>query len=53
MLGRPPALTGKQEVQARERLAQGQSISSIARDLNTSRQTIMRLRARYEHVASC
>ncbi|MBB5409148.1 putative DNA-invertase from lambdoid prophage Rac [Paraburkholderia sp. HC6.4b] len=53
VLGRPRALSGKQEELARERLAQGQSVASIARALNTSRQTVMRLRARSEQMASC
>ncbi|MGF6791459.1 recombinase family protein [Paraburkholderia sp. 35.1] len=52
LLGRPRALGEKQEAQARERLAQGHSIASIARDLHTSRQTVMRLRSRYEQAAS-
>ncbi|MGS0625014.1 recombinase family protein [Ralstonia sp. VS2407] len=48
VLGRPRALGDKREAMARERLAQGESIASIARALNTSRQTVMRLRARME-----
>ena len=47
-LGRPRALTQKQEALVRERLKQGQSIATVARELNTSRQTIMRVRARSE-----
>jgi putative DNA-invertase from lambdoid prophage Rac len=46
VLGRPRALSDTQEAQAREWLAQGQSVASIARALNTSRQTVMRLRVR-------
>jgi len=39
-------LSDKQELRALARLAQGQTVSAVARELNTSRQTIMRLRAR-------
>ncbi|KWF22510.1 DNA invertase [Burkholderia cenocepacia] len=46
VLGRPKALSSKQESTALEHLAQGLTISAVARQLNTSRQTIMRLRAR-------
>ncbi|WP_258179045.1 helix-turn-helix domain-containing protein [Burkholderia multivorans] len=46
MLGRPRALSDRQEELAHARLARGHSISAIARELNTSRQTVMRLRAR-------
>nr|WP_311734895.1 MULTISPECIES: helix-turn-helix domain-containing protein [unclassified Paraburkholderia] len=46
MLGRPRALNDRPEALARARLAEGQSVSAIARELNTSRQTVMRLRAR-------
>ncbi|AVA37412.1 DNA invertase [Cupriavidus sp. SHE] len=46
VLGRPRALNDRQEALARERLAQGLSISAIASELGTSRQTVMRLRAR-------
>jgi putative DNA-invertase from lambdoid prophage Rac len=46
VLGRPKALSGRQESAALERLAQGQTVAAIARELNTSRQTIMRLRLR-------
>jgi len=45
-LGRPHALNAKQENIVRERLAQGHAVAAIARDLNTSRQTIMRVRHR-------
>lgn len=43
-LGRPAALSIDQQVQVRDRIAQGETISAIARDLGTSRQTIMRAR---------
>lgn len=42
--GRPPALNREQQLAARERLNAGASVSAVARELNTSRQTIMRLR---------
>lgn len=43
-LGGPPALTNEQIRIARERLSAGESVSVLARDLGTSRQTIMRAR---------
>lgn len=43
-IGRPTALTSEQQSQVRERIAQGETVSAIARDLGTSRQTIMRAR---------
>ena len=43
-LGRPSALTPEQQAQVRDRIAKGETISAIARDLGTSRQTIMRAR---------
>lgn len=46
MLGRPRALSTKQEAIAQGRLAQGDAVAAIARDLDTSRQTVMRVRAR-------
>jgi len=52
VLGRPKALSEKQESTALTRLSQGQTVSAIARELNTSRQTIMRLRARGEVVTA-
>jgi putative DNA-invertase from lambdoid prophage Rac len=45
-LGRKPALTQAQQVEARARLAQGISVSQLARDYKTTRQTIMRVRDR-------
>lgn len=42
--GRPPALNQKLRQAALERLKAGVSISAIAREFGTSRQTIMRLR---------
>lgn len=43
-LGRPHALTHAQIQIARERLSAGESVSAVARDLGTSRQTVMRAR---------
>jgi putative DNA-invertase from lambdoid prophage Rac len=43
-LGRPPALSGEQQELVRQRLANGESVSAIARDIKTSRQTVMRAR---------
>tara|TARA_R110000787_G_scaffold75416_1_gene166993 strand:+ start:582 stop:1061 length:480 start_codon:yes stop_codon:yes gene_type:complete len=43
-LGRPPALSGEQQDLVRQRLANGESVSAIARDIKTSRQTVMRAR---------
>ncbi|MEI2606564.1 recombinase family protein [Erwinia aphidicola] len=42
--GRPPALSQEQRQAALEMLKTGTSISAVARELGTSRQTIMRLR---------
>ena len=46
VFGRPRALSGESEARALERLAQGGSVAAIAREMGTSRQTIMRIRAR-------
>ncbi len=43
-LGRPAALTTGQQAQVRDRIAKGETVSAIARDMGTSRQTIMRAR---------
>jgi putative DNA-invertase from lambdoid prophage Rac len=43
-LGRPPALTSAQRINALKRLGAGEAIASVARDLKTSRATVMRLR---------
>lgn len=45
-LGRPTALTPEQQANVRARLANGESISSLAREYKTTRQTIMRVRDR-------
>jgi len=51
VLGRPRALSDRQEALARVRLAEGQSVAAIACELNTSRQTVMRLRVRSDEQA--
>lgn len=43
-LGRPQALGRAQAIAAQEKLASGLSVAAVARDLKTSRQTIMRMR---------
>jgi putative DNA-invertase from lambdoid prophage Rac len=43
-LGRPPTLSDEQQELVRQRLANGESVSAIARDIKTSRQTVMRAR---------
>lgn len=43
--GRPPALTVAQRGEALALLAQGMSVAQIARQFDTTRQTIMRIRA--------
>lgn len=45
-LGRKPALSVAQQSEARRRLADGESVSQLARDYGTTRQTIMRVRGR-------
>lgn len=44
VLGRPQSLSAGQRVVACKRLKAGESVSSVARALRTSRQTIMRVR---------
>ncbi len=44
--GRPAALTHDQRAEVARRLRQGETVASLARDFNTSRQTIMRVRER-------
>jgi len=46
VLGRPHALNATQEKSVQDRLVQGHAIAAIARDMGTSRQTIMRVRNR-------
>lgn len=43
-LGRPRSLDGGQVTKVKEKLSNGLSVASIARELQTSRQTIMRIR---------
>ena len=43
-LGRPPALSSDQYILVRSKIDSGESISAIAREFRTSRQTIMRVR---------
>lgn len=47
-LGRPSALSKQSQVQAAQWLKEGISVAQIARQLGTTRQTIMRLRERQE-----
>lgn len=42
--GRPAALTEEQQAEVLQRLQQGEAVAALARDFNTSRQTIMRIR---------
>jgi len=46
--GRPSALNPEQQKRAAKRISAGDAIAAIARDFNTTRQTIMRLRAKQE-----
>lgn len=43
-LGRPPSLSSEQQKLVHQKINKGESISAIAREFNTSRQTIMRIR---------
>ena len=43
--GRPPALTDAQRSEVLDLLAQGVSVAQLARQFETTRQTIMRIRA--------
>lgn len=45
-IGRPGALSEAQQEAVRDRLSQGVSVSALAKELGTSRQTIMRARDR-------
>ena len=44
-LGRPNVLSSSDTIEVKDMLNQGKTISSIARFFNTSRQTIMRIKA--------
>ena len=46
ILGRPPALSKVQQVEAMQCLAAGESVAKVARDYGTTRQSIMRVRVR-------
>lgn len=43
-LGRPSALSADQQLEVKEKIKNGEAISAIARQFETSRQTIMRVR---------
>ena len=43
-LGRPPALSNEQKKIVHQKISEGETISGIAREFNTSRQTILRIR---------
>jgi len=43
-LGRPPSLTDDQRRAVEQRLDEGATVSAVAREFNTSRNTIMRVR---------
>lgn len=43
-MGRPPALSKRQQIEVRQQLANGASVASLAKRYDTSRQTIMRIR---------
>ncbi|WP_439589198.1 recombinase family protein [Hydrogenophaga sp.] len=43
-IGRPRSLDGDMEAEVLKRLSKGDSVASVARDLGTSRQTVMRAR---------
>jgi len=46
-LGRRPALTAAQQADAMVRLTAGESVARVARDYGTTRQSIMRVRAKH------
>ena len=51
-IGRPQSLDKGQVAMVRQKLSEGHSVASLARELDTSRQTIMRVRdAQAQHVA--
>lgn len=53
VMGRPPALTQMQQAEAMQRLAKGESVSQLARDYDTTRQSIIRIREKYRNADSC
>ena len=48
--GRPPVLNEEQTQKVLERIKSGASISAIAREFRTTRQTILRVRAKQQTV---
>jgi len=48
VMGRPPALNPVQQAEVMRSLAAGVSVSQLARDYGTTRQTIMRVRQKVE-----
>lgn len=44
VMGRPPVLSKVQQAEVLHRLASGESVSQLARDYGTTRQSIMRVR---------
>lgn len=46
--GRPPALDNEQKKAVLQRISEGRSISAIAREFDTTRQTILRVKAAME-----
>jgi putative DNA-invertase from lambdoid prophage Rac len=50
VMGRPPALTKEQQAEAMQRLAKGESVSQLAREYDTTRQSIMRVREKLGNV---
>jgi putative DNA-invertase from lambdoid prophage Rac len=53
LLGRPSALTAKQQYEVKARLAAGESVAAVAREFGTSRQTVMRVRGALALGAEC
>jgi putative DNA-invertase from lambdoid prophage Rac len=51
-MGRPPALSDGERSYAMARLRGGSSVAEVARDLNVTRQTIMRVRSSVERATS-
>jgi len=52
VLGRPPSLTEDQRKAVERRLEQGATVSALAREFNTSRNTIMRVRDAQAHTVT-
>ena len=47
VMGRPPVLSKVQQAEVMRRLAAGESVSQLARDYGTTRQSIMRIRGKH------